>query len=177
MMTPLVKMFTLGHGFMPAPIHAGAPLPRHGEQHLRDLSNKLIERGGAAARHLRGGCPLRPGRGHRPGPGGGARRPGRDRRAVRCREEGKAETIAFNLCGHGISTWPPTSATSPESLTTTSCPSRTSTGGGCLATSVTPSFRGAWSRGPVIPRSPVSRACHSEELRLAGDEESAGPPA
>ena len=42
--TPLIKMFTLGHGFMPAPVHAGG-LRYHGMSpivsHLYDL--KLIE--------------------------------------------------------------------------------------------------------------------------------------
>ena len=82
MMTPLVKMYTLGHGFMPAPDPRGRPaLPRHGEQHLRDLPSRADRgAGGPAARHLRGGGALRPGGGDRAGAGGGPRRPGGDRR-------------------------------------------------------------------------------------------------
>ena len=35
-MAPMVKMYTLGHGFMPAPHpRRRAALPRHGAQHLR----------------------------------------------------------------------------------------------------------------------------------------------
>ena len=82
MLTPLVRMYTLGHGFMPAPIHAGG-LRYHGmASSICELyRNRLIEaRAVAAARDLRGRSPLRPGRGHRPGAGGCARCPGRHRR-------------------------------------------------------------------------------------------------
>ena len=64
-MAPVVKMHTLGHDFVPAPIHSGG-LRYHGMgaqvSALKEAG--LIEAGRAAARHLRGGHELHPRRGH-----------------------------------------------------------------------------------------------------------------
>ena len=74
-MTPLLKMHTLGHGFIPEPIHAGG-LRYHG---MAPLVSHLYEpgprRGGGdpAARVLRCRPRLRPHRGHHPRPGADAR--------------------------------------------------------------------------------------------------------
>ncbi len=70
-MTPLLKMHTLGHDFVPDPIHAGG-LRYHGMapllSHVYELG--LIEAlAVAAGRVLRGGDAVRPDRGHRAGAG------------------------------------------------------------------------------------------------------------
>ena len=79
-MTPLLKMHTLGHGFIPEPIHAGG-LRYHG---MSPLVSHLYEagppRGGGdpADRVLRRRHPVRPGRGHRAGAGADPRHRRRD---------------------------------------------------------------------------------------------------
>ena len=84
-MAPVVKMYTLGHDFIPEPIHAGG-LRYHG---MSPLVSLLKEHGLIEARsvHQRSsfeaGRPLRPGRGHPPGARADARDPGRDRRGAR----------------------------------------------------------------------------------------------
>ena len=80
-MTPLLKMHTLGHDFMPDPIHAGG-LRYHGMcpliAHVYELG--LIEAVAKSAdRVLRGRRAVRPHRGHRAGAGADARAGGRDR--------------------------------------------------------------------------------------------------
>ena len=113
-LTPLVKMYTLGHSFMPPGIHAGglryhgmAPMVSLGAKlgiieavsfHQLDVSKGRIvcqDRGNHAARDL-------------------ARDPGDDVKATRCREENKEECIVFNLSGHGICDLGSTTATLPE---------------------------------------------------------------
>ena len=83
--TPLLKMFTLGHTFIPAPVHAGG-LRYHGDGADRVGAPRAGAdrgRGRDAEPGLRGGRPLRARRGHHPGPRGGARHPRRDRRGAR----------------------------------------------------------------------------------------------
>ena len=103
MMTPLVKMYTLGHGFMPAPIHAGGlryhgmassvcELYRHKIIEARAVQQKATFEAGIFFARTEGIVPA-PEAAH-------AVRGAMDE-AIRCREEGKAETIVFNLCGHG----------------------------------------------------------------------------
>ena len=68
-MTPLVKMHTLGHNFIPDPIHAGAALPRHvaaGFAPVRDGSGR--GRGDRPDRVLHRCAAVRPHRRHRPRP-------------------------------------------------------------------------------------------------------------
>ena len=102
-MTPLMKMHTLGHDFIPDPIHAGG-LRYHG---MSPLISHLYEEGDLEAiaktqsRVLRGRRAVRPHRGHR----AGARADPRARRAIeealRCKESGEEKVILTALCGHG----------------------------------------------------------------------------
>ncbi len=103
-MTPLVTMHTLGHTFMPAPIHAGG-LRYHG---MAPLVSKLVHEGIVEAVAYRqnecfaAGVRFAAHRGHHPG----ARGQPRDPRASRSRSRrpappARARTILFNLCGHG----------------------------------------------------------------------------
>lgn len=102
-LTPLVKMFTLGHDFVPEPIHAGG-LRYHGMAPLVSLLKELgvIE---ARAVHQRptfeAGVQFARAEGILPAP-----EPNHAIRAVidealRCREEGTSRVILFNLSGHG----------------------------------------------------------------------------
>jgi tryptophan synthase beta chain len=101
--TPLLKMFTLGHNFMPAPIHAGG-LRYHGMapivSHLYSLG--LIE---AVAVHQRpvfeAAISFARSEGHVPAPETGhAIRAAMDE-ALKCKQEGKSKVIVFNASGHG----------------------------------------------------------------------------
>jgi tryptophan synthase beta chain len=103
MMTPLVKMFTLGHGFMPAPIHAGG-LRYHGmaSSICEVYRTKLIEaRAVQQLATFEAGVLFARAEGIVPAPEAAHVIRGAMDEAIRCREEGKSETIAFNLCGHG----------------------------------------------------------------------------
>jgi tryptophan synthase beta chain len=103
MMTPLTKMYTLGHGFMPAPIHAGG-LRYHGmaSSICEIYRNKLIEaRAVQQLATFEAGVLFARAEGIVPAPEAAHAVRGAIDEAIRCREEGKVETIAFNLCGHG----------------------------------------------------------------------------
>jgi len=102
--TPLVKMYTLGHDFVPSPIHAGG-LRYHGDaQSLSLLKNlgyidavsykqlKTFEAGALFTR-TEGICPA-PESSH-------AIRAAIDE-ALKCKQTGEAKTIVFNLSGHGL---------------------------------------------------------------------------
>ena len=102
-LTPLVKMHTLGHTFVPAPVHAGG-LRYHG---MAPLVCKLYDEGvieavavpqlvtfDAALQFARTeGIPPAPESAH-------AVRVAIDE-ALRCKTEGTQRTIVFNLSGHG----------------------------------------------------------------------------
>lgn len=102
-MTPLIPMYTLGHDFVPAPIHAGG-LRYHGagaivSQLLHDglieaqaLKNKEIFEASVLFARTEGVIPA-------PEAGHGIATVIRE--AKRCKEEGVSKTILFNLCGHG----------------------------------------------------------------------------
>jgi tryptophan synthase beta chain len=101
--TPLIKMYTLGHSFIPAPIHAGG-LRYHGMAPLvcALYDAKIIE---AVAVHqnpiFEAAVQFARAEGIVPAP-----EPAHAIRvvideAIRCRERGEAKTIAFVLCGHG----------------------------------------------------------------------------
>lgn len=101
--TPLIKMFTLGHDFMPAPIHAGG-LRYHGMApivcHMYDLG--LIE---ARAYHqnpvFEAALSFTRAEGHLPAPETAhAVRAAMDE-ALRCKETGETKVITFNASGHG----------------------------------------------------------------------------
>lgn len=102
--TPLLPMFTLGHDFRPANIHAGG-LRYHGagvivSQLLRDgylrgmdiSQNESFKAGILFART----------EGIVPAPESCHAIAATVREAIRCREEGKQKTILFNLSGHGM---------------------------------------------------------------------------
>jgi tryptophan synthase beta chain len=102
-MTPLVKMHTLGHDFIPEPIHAGG-LRYHGMAPLVSLlkEHDLIE---ARAVHQRttfeAGVRFARAEGILPAPEPAhAIRVAIDE-ALRARDEGRPTVILFNLCGHG----------------------------------------------------------------------------
>ncbi|HYW77967.1 MAG TPA: TrpB-like pyridoxal phosphate-dependent enzyme, partial [Thermoguttaceae bacterium] len=104
MLTPLIKMFTLGHSFVPPGIHAGG-LRYHGMapmvSHAADLG--LIE---AAAFHqiecFQAAQLFAATEGIIPAPETSHAIRAAINEAIRCREEGKEECILFNLSGHGI---------------------------------------------------------------------------
>jgi len=103
MMTPLVKMYTLGHGFIPAPIHAGG-LRYHGmASSICELfRNGVIE--ARAAQQLatfEAGVLFARTEGIVPAPEAAHAVRGAIDEAIRCREEGRSRVVAFNLCGHG----------------------------------------------------------------------------
>jgi tryptophan synthase beta chain len=103
MLTPLVKMYTLGHGFMPAPIHAGG-LRYHGmaSSICEVYRNELIEaRAVQQLATFEAGVLFARTEGIVPAPEAAHAVRGAIDEAIRCREEGTSETIAFNLCGHG----------------------------------------------------------------------------
>ena len=102
-MTPLLPMYTLGHTFVPAPIHAGG-LRYHGagvvvSQLLRD---KLIE----AVAHdqvecFEAGIKFARAEGIIPAPETNHAIATASREAEKCKEEGVSRTILIHLCGHG----------------------------------------------------------------------------
>jgi len=104
MLTPLIKMYTLGHSFVPAGIHAGG-LRYHGMAPLVSLGVKLglIE---AAAFHqlecFEAGILFASTEGLIPAPETCHAIRAAINEAIRCREENKEECILFNYSGHGI---------------------------------------------------------------------------
>jgi len=102
-LTPLVKMHTLGHGFVPPPMHAGglryhgmAPLVSklHAEGIIEAVAVPQVPTFQAALQFAATeGIPPAPEAAH-------AVRVAIDE-ALRCKAEGKRRTIVFNLSGHG----------------------------------------------------------------------------
>ena len=101
--TPLIKMFTLGHSFIPAPVHSGG-LRYHG---MAPIVSALHDRGlieavavtqnavfDAAVRFARAEAIL-------PAPESAHAIKVAIDEALRAKEEGKSRVIAFNLSGHG----------------------------------------------------------------------------
>ncbi len=102
-MTPLLPMFTLGHNFVPAPIHAGG-LRYHGAGVIVSqlLKDKLIEaRAHDNVEIFDAGVLFSRTEGIIPAPEAAHGIATTIAEAKRCKEEGKAQTILFNLCGHG----------------------------------------------------------------------------
>ncbi len=102
-MAPVAKMYTLGHDFIPEPIHAGG-LRYHGMSPLVSLlkEHDLIE---ARSVHQRSsfeaGVQFARAEGILPAPEPShAIRVAIDE-ALEAREAGEARVILFNLCGHG----------------------------------------------------------------------------
>jgi tryptophan synthase beta chain len=102
-LTPLVKMHTLGSSFVPPGFHAGG-LRYHGMapliSHIADLG--LIEaRGLKQVACFEAGVQFARAEGILPAPEATHAVRGAIDEALRCKAEGKSETILFNLCGHG----------------------------------------------------------------------------
>lgn len=102
-MTPLLPMYTLGHNFIPAPIHAGG-LRYHGAGVIVSqlLKDKLIE----AVAHdnievFEAGVAFAKAEGIIPAPEATHGIATAIAEANKCKEEGVSRTILFNLCGHG----------------------------------------------------------------------------
>jgi len=101
--TPLVPMHTLGHDFIPAPIHAGG-LRYHGiaptisilanEKKIETEAFNQVEVFDAAKMFIQS-------EGIIPAPEPSHAIKGAIDEALRCKETGKEETILFLLCGHG----------------------------------------------------------------------------
>lgn len=102
-MTPLLPMYTLGHTFVPAKIHAGG-LRYHGAGVIVSqlLKDGLIE---AAAvdqiESFEAGLQFARAEGIIPAPEANHGIALAVREALQAREEGTSKTILFNLCGHG----------------------------------------------------------------------------
>ncbi len=102
-MTPLLPMFTLGHNFIPAPIHAGG-LRYHGAGVIVSqlLKDKLIEaRAHDQLECFETGVLFARTEGIIPAPEATHALATVMQEAQRCKEEGVSKTILFNLCGHG----------------------------------------------------------------------------
>ncbi len=102
-LTPLLPMYTLGHTFVPAPIHAGG-LRYHGAGVLVSqlLKDKFIE---AQALHqlecFDAGVKFARSEGIIPAPESTHAIACAVKEALKAREEGSPKTILFNLSGHG----------------------------------------------------------------------------
>ncbi len=102
-MTPLLPMYTLGHTFVPAKIHAGG-LRYHGagvivSQLLKDglMDAEAVDQ----LESFEAGVSFARAEGIIPAPEANHAIASAIREAERAKEEGKARTILFNLCGHG----------------------------------------------------------------------------
>lgn len=102
-LAPLVKMHTLGHSFIPPGMHAGG-LRYHGMaplvSHLRELG-QIEARAEPQMRCFEAGLMFARAEGIIPAPEANHAVRGAIDEALRCREEGTARSILFNLCGHG----------------------------------------------------------------------------
>jgi len=102
-MTPLLPMYTLGHNFIPAPIHAGG-LRYHGAGVIVSqlLKDKLIEaRSHNQIECFEAGVKFAKAEAVIPAPEANHGIATAIQEAERCKEEGISRTILFNLCGHG----------------------------------------------------------------------------
>ncbi len=102
-LTPLVKMHTLGSTFVPSPIHAGG-LRYHGMaplvSHVKELG--LIEaRAYAQLECFDAAVKFARSEGIVPAPESSHAVKAAIDEALRCKAEGRSETILFNLSGHG----------------------------------------------------------------------------
>jgi tryptophan synthase beta chain len=102
-MTPLLKMHTLGHGFIPDPIHAGG-LRYHG---MAPLVSHIYELGLAEAEAIpqlecfQAALMFARTQGIVPAPEPTHAIAAAIREANRCKESGESKTILTALCGHG----------------------------------------------------------------------------
>ena len=102
-LTPLVKMYTLGSGFVPPGFHAGG-LRYHGMapqiSHLAKLGY-IAPRSYNQLECFAAGIQFAKAEGIIPAPEANHAVRGAIDEAEKCRESGEAKTILFNLCGHG----------------------------------------------------------------------------
>ena len=109
-----MKMYTLGHNFMPPGIHAGG-LRYHG---MAPLVCQLYDEGFIEARaYPQNACfeaavLFAETEGIIPAPESSHAIKGAIDEALAAKEAGEDERILFNLSGHGLSTWRPTTTTS-----------------------------------------------------------------
>tara|TARA_A200000113_G_scaffold213683_1_gene216333 strand:+ start:9942 stop:11303 length:1362 start_codon:yes stop_codon:yes gene_type:complete len=102
-MTPLLPMYTLGHDFVPAPIHAGG-LRYHGAGVIVSqlLKDKLIEaRSHDNVEVFSAGVTFAKAEGIIPAPEATHGIATAIAEAEQCKKEGISKTILINLCGHG----------------------------------------------------------------------------
>lgn len=102
--TPLLPMFTLGHDFMPANIHAGG-LRYHGAGVIASqlLSEGMIEATDIAQTEaFKAGCMFAEAEGIIPAPESCHAIAATISEALKCKETGEAKTILFCLSGHGL---------------------------------------------------------------------------
>jgi tryptophan synthase beta chain len=102
-LTPLTKMHTLGSTFIPPAFHAGG-LRYHGMaplvSHIKELG--LIEASAYRQTEVfEAGVQFARAEGIVPAPEANHAVKGAIDEALKCKREGKARTILFNLCGHG----------------------------------------------------------------------------
>ncbi len=102
-LTPLVKMHTLGSGFVPPGFHAGglryhgmAPLVSHVQELGLFEAKAFVQKACFEA-----GITFARAEGILPAPEATHAVKGAIDEALRCKKEGKSEVILFNLCGHG----------------------------------------------------------------------------
>jgi tryptophan synthase beta chain len=102
-LTPMMKMHTLGHGFVPESIHAGG-LRYHGMSpivsHLYNLG-QIEAQAYAQNTCFEAGLQFSRTEGIVPAPESTHAIRSAINEALRCREEGRSEVILFNLSGHG----------------------------------------------------------------------------
>jgi tryptophan synthase beta chain len=102
-LTPLVKMNTLGSQFVPPGFHSGG-LRYHG---MAPLVSHILKLGLTEARAVNqlecfaSGIQFARAEGIIPAPEANHAVAATIQEALRCKEEGRSETILFNLCGHG----------------------------------------------------------------------------
>jgi tryptophan synthase beta chain len=102
--TPLLPMYTLGHNFQPASIHAGG-LRYHGagviiSQLLKDGYLKGVDI--AQTESFKAGLLFARSEGIVPAPESCHAIAATVREALKCKEEGKSQVLLFNLSGHGL---------------------------------------------------------------------------
>ena len=102
--TPLLPMFTLGHKFKPANIHAGG-LRYHGagvivSQLLKDGLMEAVDIDQLEA--FKAGCLFAKAEGIIPAPESCHAIAATINEAVKCKESGESKVILFNLSGHGL---------------------------------------------------------------------------
>jgi tryptophan synthase beta chain len=102
-MTPLLKMHTLGHDFVPAPIHAGG-LRYHGMSAQVSAIKEagLIEAINVQQRQIfEAALSFTRAEGILPAPEPSHAIWATMNEALKCKESGESKTLVFNLCGHG----------------------------------------------------------------------------